>query len=183
MQILLDASLFLANPIAAKQCLALLQDDITFLRGSYPGFESWMSKKVVPGLANGERTIVIEVREQRVAAVMILKHSATEKKLCTLRVRPEFESKGLGVRLFETAFTRLGTERPLLSVSEPSMPKFSRLFAHFGFSQEAVYGGLYLPHVDELSYNGYLEASSKARVRVVGNGVEFQPRLGQLQHA
>jgi hypothetical protein len=72
-------------------------------------------------------------------------------------VRPDFESKGIGVRLFEAAFDILGTERPLLSVSESSQPKFSRLFAHFGFAQEAVYEGRYLPSVQEIAYNGLLD--------------------------
>lgn len=134
-----------------------ISDDMAFLRESYPGFDRWLLGKVIPGIYAGERTAVVELRDSAVAGLLIVKHSDTEKKLCTLRVRPDFESRGLGVRLFETAFDLLGTERPLLSVSQPSMPKFLRLFAHFGFSKEAVYGGRYLPNVDELSYNGYLE--------------------------
>jgi ribosomal protein S18 acetylase RimI-like enzyme len=183
MQILLDASICIANPALMRRGLALLSEDVRFLRGAYPAFDSWLSEKVIPGLLSGERTLLIETREERVAAVMILKHCADEKKLCTLRVHPEFESRGLGVRLFETAFDLLNTERPLLSVSEPSMPKFSRLFAHFGFSKEAVYADRYLPHVDEFSYNGYLEPISAARRSSVRKSAEFPREARQPQIA
>jgi len=145
-----------SDPERMMQFVRAISDDMVFLRESYPGFDEWLLGKVIPGIYAGERTAVVELRDSAVAGLLIVKHSDTEKKLCTLRVRPDFESRGLGVRLFETAFDLLGTDRPLLSVSEPSIPNFSRLFTHFGFSKEAVYGGRYLPHVDEFSYNGYL---------------------------
>ena len=132
------------------------------------GFDEWLLTKVIPGIYAGERAAVVELRDSAVAGLLIVKHSVSEKKLCTLRVRPEFECRGLGVRLFETAFDLLGTERPLLSVSEPSMPKFLRLFTHFGFSKEEVYGGRYLPNVNEISYNGHLESKPTPRLEVKG---------------
>lgn len=157
MRIFLDHSLFAGNPARLSQALTLLHEDATFLRGSYPNFDSWLSDKVVPGIKNGERTVLIEMRANEVAGFMILKHTLSEKKLCTLRVRPQYESRGMGVRLFETAFEILKTERPLLSVSEKAMPKFDTLFKYFGFSREAVYEDRYLPRVRELAYNGLLD--------------------------
>ncbi len=64
----------------------------------------------------------------------------------------------------------LETDRPLLSVSDTSKPKFSRLFAHFGFAQEAVYQSRYLPKVDEFSYNGLLDPPT-AELNGSGKGV------------
>jgi ribosomal protein S18 acetylase RimI-like enzyme len=163
MRILLDNSAFVENPSRLSQVFTLLREDATFLRSSYPNFDSWLLHKVIPGVVCGERTVILEMRAAEVAGFMILKHSSSEKKLCTLRVRPQYESLGMGVRLFDTAFEILNTERPLLSVSEKAVPKFATLFNHFGFSREAIYEDRYLPRVRELSYNGLLDESEPTR--------------------
>lgn len=157
MSVLLTQDAVTRDPSLVGKGLRCMAADTEFLRSSYPNFDDWFMSKVLPGIYTGERTLIIEERGSAVVGLLILKHTATEKKLCTLRVRPEFENRGLGVRLFETAFERLGTERPLLSVSESSLPKFARIFEHFGFSQAGVYRGLYLPHIHELSFNGLLD--------------------------
>lgn len=149
-------------PWLLSEATNVISKDAEFLRSSYPLFDEWFATKVVPGICTGERTLLIEKRGSLAVAFLILKHTDTEKKLCTLRVRPDFESKGLGVRLFQTAFQLLGTERPLLSVSELTAPKFERIFKYFGFAQEAVYQGRYIPMVDELAYNGLLDHSSSS---------------------
>jgi len=145
------------DPRLLGEALRVITQDAEFLRASYPHFDKWFACKVLPGLFAGERTVLIEERDSVAVGLMILKHTESEKKLCTLRVRPHFESRGLGVRMFQTAFDILKTERPLLSVSETSLPKFERLFHHFGFAQEAVYQERYLPRVDEFSFNGLLD--------------------------
>lgn len=164
MRVFISRSTVASDPERMMQFVRAISDDMAFLRGSYPDFDQWLLRKVIPGIYSGERTALVELRGSSVAGLLIVKHSHAERKLCTLRVRPAFESKGLGVRLFETAFDLLGTDRPLLSVSEPTVPKFSRLFSHFGFSKEAVYGGRYLQHVDEFSYNGFLEPEWTSRL-------------------
>lgn len=157
MRLILSRSTVEARPEIMLDFLKAIADDIVFLRASYPRFDEWLLRKVIPGIYLGERTACIELRDAEVAGLLIVKHSEYEKKLCTLRIRPCFESRGLGVRLFETAFDLLGTERPLLSVSQTSRAKFTRLFSHFGFAQEAIYEGRYLPKVDEFAYNGLLD--------------------------
>lgn len=159
MTVLLNKDSVSRDPYLVEQSVRLLGADAEFLRSSYPHFDNWFASKVLPGIYTGERTLLLEQRESSVVGLLILKHTSTEKKLCTLRVRPHYESKGLGVRLFETAFKILETEQPLLSVSQPAESKFHRLFAYFGFSKQAVYRGHYLPMVDELVYNGVLDVS------------------------
>ncbi|SDA13158.1 Acetyltransferase (GNAT) family protein [Nitrosospira sp. Nsp18] len=150
-------------PWLLSKTLNIVSQDAEFLRSSYPLFDQWFVSKVLPGIHTGVRTLLIEERDSMVVGLLILKHTETEKKLCTLRVRPSFESKGLGVRLFQTAFQLLGTERPLLSVSEITAPRFERLFTYFGFAQEGVYQGRYIPMVDELAYNGLLDPAPLPR--------------------
>lgn len=156
-----DAQSCAKDPDALRLVLNMLAEDFVHLRSSYPEFEYWLLHKVIPGLLHGERSIFIEQRNSVVAGIVILKHTADEKKICTLRVRPEYECLGLGVRLFEKSFEVLETERPLLSVSENAYPKFSRLFDHFDFSHRASYAGMYLPRISELSFNGVLEDDTR----------------------
>ncbi|MYM70239.1 GNAT family N-acetyltransferase [Pseudoduganella sp. FT55W] len=168
MKIILNQKSVLASPKLMESFFQLAQDDIEFLRGSYPNFDKWLSTKVFPGIMSGERTLVLEQRGSHSVGLLIVKHTANEKKLCTLRVRPEFEYSGMGVRLFNSAFEILETSHPLLSVSETALPKFSRIFEYFGFSCEKAYRNLYLPGVQELSYNGILnseEIQGKERER------------------
>ncbi|MEN9480446.1 MAG: hypothetical protein RLZZ298_1841 [Pseudomonadota bacterium] len=145
------------NPCLLDEAINVIYQDSNFLRSSYPLFDQWFTQKVLPGIYSGERTLLIEKRASLAVAYLILKHTSTEKKLCTLRVRPNYESKGLGVRLFQTAFELLETERPLLSVSEPAVPKFERIFKYFAFAQEAAYKGRYIPMINEFAYNGLLD--------------------------
>lgn len=136
--------------------------DLPFYSDSYPEFLRWINGKVIPGIYSGERTVIIEKREGRIAGLLILKHMGTEKKLCTLRVRDPYQNKGLGVRLFENAFQILNTEYPLLSVSDQNLEKFSRIFEHFGFRKEKEYQGLYLPSITEHAFNGTLISGSNS---------------------
>ncbi|MEY8689299.1 MAG: hypothetical protein AB9M53_05405, partial [Leptothrix sp. (in: b-proteobacteria)] len=122
----------------------------------YPDFESWFESKVRAELLSGQRSILVEYRSGQLAGLAILKQGLDEKKLCCLRIMPSFESSGIGIRLFERSFEVLGTEKPLLSVSEEMLPKFARIFRHFGFSQEGKYIGLYRQNKCETSFNGIL---------------------------
>jgi hypothetical protein len=163
MTLTLNRESLTASPELLDIFRRLVQEDIVFLRGAYPNFDDWLNSKVLPGIKLGQRTVIVEQRDGLPVGLLIAKHTNDERKLCTLRVRPEFEFRGMGIRLFNTAFEVLGTERPLLSVSELALPKFSRIFAHFGFACEESYQGLYLPAVQEFSYNGILKVDSQTR--------------------
>lgn len=175
MKIRIDSHSHIRDPYLLMQALKLLTDDIAYLRGSYPNFDEWFFHKVVPGVISGERSIFIEQRNSSIAGILILKHTLEEKKLCTLRVRPGYESLGLGVRLFETAFEVLGTEKPLLSVSEETHPKFARLFDHFNFTQHETYLGKYLPLRKEFAFNGVLETRQTSLEQMLKTGLPFVP--------
>lgn len=156
MKLHLNQEIFNKNPELLPQYISMLNEDILFLRGAYPNFDKWLHTKVIPGIKNGERSLIIETRDDRVAGIMILKNDGDEKKLCTLRVRPEYESLGLGIRLFNEAFKTLETEKPLLSVSDAALPKFDKIFKYFGFNMEGEYRDLYVSPSTEISYNGLL---------------------------
>lgn len=162
MRIFLTKDSLQKRPELLAQFIRAISDERIFFKSNYPDFDSWITHKVIPGIYEGHRTIVLEQRQNTIPGLLILKHTDTEKKVCTLRVGLDFENKGLGVRLFELAFDILQTDKPLLSVSDDTRPKFSRLFRHFGFSQEGSYLGLYVPFREEHSFNGLLERDEQS---------------------
>ena len=46
----------------------------------YPNFDEWLKCKVFPGLFNGEREILIEHRQGKIAGLAIVKNNLMEKK-------------------------------------------------------------------------------------------------------
>ena len=138
-----------------------VENDLPFFARAYPDFCLWLRATVIPGLVSGERTIWIEQRDKSIVGLLILKHSILERKLCTLRVREPLQNRGMGMRLFERAFEVLGTEEPLLSVADSNLPKFQRIFDHFGFRKEGQYHGLYRVDSTEFSFNGLLVPSPR----------------------
>lgn len=127
------------------------------LSALYPGFEAWYSEKVVPGILGGERSLLIEMRNDNLAGIAITKNDGLEKKLCCLRVLPEYENTtGIGVRLFERSMEELSTRQPLLSVSNDRVHDFEKIFLYFGFKKSWEYPDLYRPKKVELSYNGLI---------------------------
>ncbi len=122
----------------------------------YPKFNDWYKNKVIPGVLTGERKIIERRINGVLAGVAITKNTKDEKKLCCLRVLPDFVGSGVGLRLFEDAFLELNTDKPLLSVSEEQIAKFERFFCYFGFEKIDEYFGLYRPNKLEFSFNGLL---------------------------
>ena len=148
-----------------QNLLSVLEDavenDLPFFARAYPDFCLWLRATVIPGLVSGERSIWIEQRDESIVGLLILKHSKVERKLCTLRVREPLQNRGMGMRLFERAFDVLGTDEPLLSVADSNLPKFQRIFDHFGFRKEGQYHGLYRVDSTEFSFNGLLVQSPR----------------------
>lgn len=125
------------------------------LNREYPNFKYWFFNTVVPGLSNGTRKIFVAMVSDKIAGILILKDSH-EKKICTLRVLPEYRRMGIGRQLMEQAVQTLKTNRPLITVSDEHLDEFNPLFAEFGFSATAAYINCYRQGSTEYAYNGYL---------------------------
>lgn len=122
---------------------------------SYPQFDIWF-KKVLLGIQLGERSILLEYRQDNLAGIAILKNNKEEKKLCCLRVLSPYEGSGVGIKLFNRAFDELNTKSPLLSITNEKLINFERIFDYYGFKIEEKYPDLYLPDKTEISFNGIL---------------------------
>ena len=120
---------------------------------SYPNFHLWFEKRVVSGLASGTRKLFIHRRDGKIVALGIAKKTAMEKKVCTVRVAPEFKGSGLGIKIFKEAMLWLETNKPHLTVSEEKYPEFERIFKFFGFKLTSTINGLYQQGKVEYLFN------------------------------
>lgn len=122
----------------------------------YPNFEKWLWRKALPGIVSGERSLLLEYVDNKLAGLAIIKDNQEEKKICCIRILPEYQKAGIGKKLFQRCFEELKTNNPLISVSESNVNKFKKLFNYFGFELGAVYDSLYQKDKKEFSFNGSL---------------------------
>lgn len=139
------------NQLAIERVYEMLSP----LEKEYPDFEHWFYATIVPGLRVGSRKIFVASFSDEIAGVLILK-DANEKKICTLRVLPEYRRMGVGRQLMQRAVQILNIDRPLITVSDMHLDEFKPLFAEFGFSFTAAYIDYYRQGSIEYAYNGYL---------------------------
>lgn len=118
----------------------------------YPNFQEWFFCKVLPDVAHGQRALISEIRDGKIAGLSILKLSE-EKKLSTLKVSNGHLNKGIGLKLFEKSFQILETEKPFLTVSEEKFVEFSKIFDYYGFQLTSVHEDLYRQGKKEFFYN------------------------------
>jgi hypothetical protein len=119
----------------------------------YPGIEKWFLSKVVPGLDEGTRRLVRLERHGQLVALGIGKNELDEKKICTVRVAPEYAGRGLGIRIFDSLMGWMGTDQPHATVSEEKLPEFEEIFSHYGFRLTSTVRGKYYPDKVEYFFN------------------------------
>ncbi|WP_247473969.1 GNAT family N-acetyltransferase [Bradyrhizobium sp. 30] len=127
------------------------------LSSEYPHIEKWFRSRVVPGLRTGTRTLICVHRQGQLVGVGIGKNEVDERKICTVRVAPSYFGRGIGLRLFDSLLRWLDTDQPHLTVSEPKLPAFERIFERYNFTRTSSHLGLYVPGVAEFSYNDYAD--------------------------
>lgn len=133
---------------------------INFLDKDYPNFRSWYFDKVVPGIRTKEREILVCFVENDdccdFGGIAILKNAENEKKICTLRVAPEYKGNGVGYALFEKSFELLETKKPLFTVSSEKVDMFLKHINKYNFHQTEILENYYLDGKSEYVFNGNL---------------------------
>lgn len=123
---------------SARRTLALLSSD-------YPGVGKWFDTKVMPGLSNYTRDILLITYRDEIAALSIFKNDSFEKKICTIRVAPKYQHVGLGSIIVETGMEYLDTRYPLITVPESKVCQFDNLFNKFNFRINDIKNNVYTP--------------------------------------
>lgn len=128
--------------------------------GLYPDFQGWFYGKVVPGLRNGERSIIPWTIDSKFAGIAICKRGPIERKLCTLWISPDVRARGVAAKLARDAFAWIGDSKPLFTVPEERSAEFAGLVEGWAFSKPTAYTGLYRAGRVEYVFNGPLRADA-----------------------
>lgn len=128
---------------------------LNFLVIDYPKFESWYWDKVVQGIKNHTREIIVIDIKGEIAAVSILKKE--ENKICCLMVMHKYQKQGLGSELLEESMRYLQCIRPLITVSSRRINAYSSLFNKYGFQIYEKIENYYVDGIAEYVYNGTLK--------------------------
>lgn len=124
------------------------------LENYYPEFGHWYVNTCIPGIVLGSDTMMVARDGSAIVGIALGKKTPQETKLRCVRVRPDYQSKGVGIHLIEKMLRQLGSDRPHCTVAEEMMHQFSRAFVnHFGFDLTRVDKGLYRPGKLEYVFN------------------------------
>ena len=160
------------NPIKLKEVFKSLSleylEDSSIIEGgvqgflrdlAYPNIDIWYNKvikEINDNSKNREMFICLSNEDDSlyISGLMILKNTCDEKKICTLRVKDNYQNRGIGSRFIQDAFNFLGTEKPLITVPEESVGVFSKIFNKYGFEKKDEIQDLYRKDKVEYIYNG-----------------------------
>jgi hypothetical protein len=130
-----------------------IEKSLCGLNSEYPDFWSWYTAKVIPGLAQDEREIVLYIVHDYIAGISILKNTPAEKKISTIRVLSAFQKQGIGAQIFKDSLEYLNCDKPVLTIPAVKIPQFQPLLKKFGFKLSSVLNTYGRTRNDEYFYN------------------------------
>lgn len=106
----------------------------------YPKMDSWLQS-----LKQGSETPIITVtRNDNLVGLCIGKNTEEEKKLRCVRVHPDFQNSGIGLKMIDSMLDILEVDNPYCTVPQEMFHQFSRAFINrYGFSLDKVSKGMY----------------------------------------
>ena len=154
---------FVVKQISSRdtKMIQTVGESLLFLKQEYPNFSDWYNR-AIKSSNNGKEHREIYVaspvgQEDLISGIMILKDSPMQKKICTLCVMEPYRHMGIGTSFVDLACKRLGTQAPLITVSQTHKTEFEQLFQKFGFRLFKTYPGYYRRDLTEYSYNAEIE--------------------------
>lgn len=139
-----------------KRNIDAIFEFLSMLKDDYPDFSIWFFDKVVPDIELGLREILISEIDGEIAGASIIK-KAEEKKICTLRVSPKYQRRGIGSHLLDVATHELTTKKPLITVSDTHFAEFIKLFSVNSFKLTEIHIDKYKKGATEMVFNGHLQ--------------------------
>ena len=138
----------LTEAFIAKQKLLDLQH-------LYPDFNYWFSNKCLPGIVIGSDKMIIAKHDEQIIGLAIGKVSDNETKLRCVRVRPDYQQRGVGLHLVDKMLRELDCDKPLVTVCEEMLHDFARPFINrYHFDLTSVNKGMYRRGKLEYIFNG-----------------------------
>lgn len=119
----------------ANKFLLQLRILLSDLEYEYPFFTKWL-EKVFYEMANSDKRKIIVCSGDNlfdIWGLSIIKNDEEEKKICTLRVMPNYQRRGIGTILLQKSLDLLGDSKPLLTVSEKYIDSFRPFLKKNGF--------------------------------------------------
>lgn len=127
---------------------------ITTLDRFYPDVSYWYVNQVVPSLMTGNDKLLIARDGGHIAGVALGKFTPEETKLRCVRVHPDYQNNGLGIRLIDEMLDLLEDDAPKVTVSEEMIHHYSRIFVNrYNFKLNHVSKGQYRPAKLEYLFN------------------------------
>lgn len=114
------------------------------LNNYYPDFNYWYINKVIPGTVVDSDIVLVAKNNSIIVGGAIGKKSTTENKLRCVRVLPQCQNSGIGIKLIDAMISQLECEKPHCTVSEEMLHLYSRPFVNrYNFDLTSVDKGTY----------------------------------------
>lgn len=124
-------------------------------KSDYPGYEEWFWEKQVRGLIEGNRDIIVAIKNGKVIGISNIKNTLDEKKICTLTVDQRYRMKTVGSKLIDISIAILGTSTPVITMSLDKLSDFSKIIKKYNWEITGVKKALYKEDVYEVIINDY----------------------------
>jgi predicted transcriptional regulator/N-acetylglutamate synthase-like GNAT family acetyltransferase len=100
----------------------------------YPGIDIWFKKKVIPGLEEKNRSALLVYHDSRPIGAAVVR-KGDDAKLCSLRVLPEEQKKGLGHLLIALVANEIRSMATQVHFTAPSKlwSELEPFFKSYGF--------------------------------------------------
>ena len=135
------------------------------LESVYPDFKAWFRNRVesefVAGKGSRELLMLMvpgqSEADKVIAGFAVLKSTSTEKKICTFRISDGWRGLGYSDILMQECFNKLGTKKPLITISDLCMPDFYKIIEKYEFKQTQALPDYYVNGRTEYVFNGKLK--------------------------
>ncbi len=119
----------------------------------YPGIDKWYAKKVTPNLLTGERTGLLVYQDDIPVGSAIIRNG-DDAKFCSMRIRPEYQTRGIGSLLMARVGYELRKESPkglYFTLPEDVWAEFANFFTEYGFECNGKADKQYRHNIGELA--------------------------------
>lgn len=143
-------------------------------KNDYPDYEEWFWDKQVRGLFDGNRDIIVAIKNNKVIGISNIKNTLEEKKICTLTVDKRYRMKTIGSKLVDISTLMLGTTTPVITMSMDKLSDFSRIIKKYNWEITGVKKELYKEDVYEVIINDYCKSSLELEEKILIRNMNFR---------